>query len=209
MLLCGKCKRKITSLYGCCVCQRAFCYQHVTPGEHQCSRLSQVLRFWKRDTEKSTRRANNKFQGPFQPTPLLFLVLILSSAILLSINYQFCSKALRDPTLEEARRFISLDLTDENLYKEGRYTCVHFAKEFKANAEKAGYKCGYVVVFFADSSHALNCFNTTDIGLVYVEPQLDRILNLTIGYGYWDISKYVPLPSRGYNDTITGYLVNW
>jgi len=130
--------------------------------------------------------------------------------IVVHTSYHSGSGELRDPTYQEALQFIESDQTDKGLYKDGEYTCDNFATDFKNNAFKAGYRCGYVLVFLADWSHALNCFNTTDYRLVFVEPQEDEIVTLTIGQPYWDRTKYTPLyHHRTYNDTVTGFLIYW
>ncbi|NIR87792.1 hypothetical protein GWO13_09665 [Candidatus Bathyarchaeota archaeon] len=72
----------------------------------------------------------------------------------------------------------------------------------KLGIPKARYRCGYVLVYFPATghlktlidrpnsitnwSHALNCFNTTDCGLIFVEPQEDEIVVLECGKPYWD-----------------------
>jgi len=93
---------------------------------------------------------------------------------------------IRDPTYQEALQFIALDQTDKNQYNEENYTCLNFAADFKINAFDAGYRCGFVFVEFAEGGHAIVCFNTTDYGLIFVEPQNDNIVNLEIGQPYWD-----------------------
>jgi len=85
-----------------------------------------------------------------------------------------------DPTWEQVRNFLRSDNTDEKLYFDNLYVCGDFAEAVHNNAESAGLKCAVVALHFADDeSHALNAFNTTDKGLVYVdctgqEPQLCR-----------------------------------
>lgn len=113
---------------------------------------------------------------------------------------------MRDPTYLEALEFIELDQTDKNQYKVEKYTCADFAIDFKTNAFRTGYRCGYVLVLFANCSHALNCFNTPDYGLIFIEPQEDDIITLTVGQPYWDRTRYAPM---NYDDTIVGYLIIW
>ncbi len=57
---------------------------------------------------------------------------------------------------------------------------------------------------FRDSAHAIACFNTTDGGLVFVEPQWDDIVTLPIGQSYSDVNGYEsPLD----DDTIVRYVI--
>lgn len=90
---------------------------------------------------------------------------------------------IRDPTYREALDFIALDRTDENEYS-GDYTCLHFTADVKNNAFQAGYRCGFVYVEFPDSAHAVVCFDTTGNGLIFIEPQTDEVVALSIGQAY-------------------------
>jgi hypothetical protein len=112
---------------------------------------------------------------------------------------------IRDPTYDEAIAFTAWDKTDENEYSEN-YTCHHFTADFKNNAFQTGYRCGYVYVEIVDGAHAIVCFNTTDHGIIFVEPQFDDIVILTIGQSYSDINGY-ELPD--YNDTIVSFDIIW
>jgi hypothetical protein len=89
----------------------------------------------------------------------------------------------RDPTYAEAVAFINSDKTDQNRYSED-YVCYDFTADFNANAFQAGYRCGFVYIEFSDSAHAIACFNTTDMGLIFVETQNDEIVTLTVGQTY-------------------------
>jgi len=92
---------------------------------------------------------------------------------------------LRDPTYDEAIAFTNSDKTDENEYTSD-YVCYDFTADFDSNAFQTGYRCGFVYIEFSDSAHAIACFNTTDRGLIYIEPQNDEIVTLTIGQTYLD-----------------------
>jgi len=113
---------------------------------------------------------------------------------------------VRDPTYREAIAFIRLDVTDKNEYVEDKYVCTNFAADVKNNAFKNGYRCGFVSIRFPEGlGHAIVCFNTTDRGLIFIEPQTDEIVTVAIGETYWDRSKYrVP-----YNDTVISYIIIW
>ncbi|MCW4035026.1 MAG: Yae1 family protein, partial [Candidatus Bathyarchaeota archaeon] len=90
---------------------------------------------------------------------------------------------LRDPTYQEAMTFIQADKTDLNPYTP-TYVCYDFTADFNKNAAEQGYRCGFVYIEYATSAHAIACFNTTDQGLIYVEPQNDHIVNIAIGQAY-------------------------
>jgi len=111
---------------------------------------------------------------------------------------------IRDPTYEEMINFVAADKTDQNQYTQN-YTCWNFAGDVKNNAFKAGYRCGFVYIEFPDSAHGIVAFNTTNHGLIYIEPQSDDIVTLTIGQPYWDRTKYEP----SYDDTIVRFGIIW
>jgi len=90
---------------------------------------------------------------------------------------------IRDPTYDEAIAFISLDETNENDYTED-YVCYDFTADFAGNAFQMGYRCGFVYIEFSKTAHAIACFNTTDRGLIYVEPQTDEIVDVSVGQLY-------------------------
>jgi hypothetical protein len=111
---------------------------------------------------------------------------------------------LRDPTYAEAINFIAADNTDTNAYTD-TYQCRHFAADVVNNAFDAGYASGYVYVGFHDGAHAIVCFNTTDSGLIFIEPQDDAVVQVVVGQPYWDRTHYHP----SYDDTVVEYLIIW
>jgi hypothetical protein len=77
----------------------------------------------------------------------------------------------RDVSFAELKSFILADDTDDGLYVEGVRMCGDFAEELHNNAEQEGIKSAFVAIHFENESigHALNAFNTTDMGLVYID----------------------------------------
>lgn len=198
---CGK-EVLLPFAYVCCFCRKAFCYEHRLPENHRCPYLPYVT-----ELKERLKSGIPKSRKIVPPILAFCIILIVLTAVIAFASYQFGYKMeLRDPTYQETLQFIRSDLTDENEYKEGVYTCTNFATDFRNNALKTGYRCGYVLVFSPDWNHALNCFNTTDYGLIFVEPQDDEIITLTIGQPYWDRTKYA---SPSYNDTVTSFLITW
>lgn len=112
---------------------------------------------------------------------------------------------VRDPTYQEMLNFIASDRTDENEYSEN-YTCLHFTADVKNHAFQEGYRCGFVYLLFPDSAHAIVCFNTTDRGLVFIEPQSDDIVKVSIGQSYSELNGY---EKPDYNDTIISFIIIW
>jgi hypothetical protein len=117
-----------------------------------------------------------------------FLCLIIASAVIVGVIAAHITGLkkdcnLRDPTYEEALHFIRSDQTDKNQYNQS-YTCFNFANDFRNNALNEGYRCGYVAIEFGEASHAIVCFNTSDNGLIFIEPQTDEIVTLTTEQPY-------------------------
>ena len=79
-----------------------------------------------------------------------------------------------NPTYGELVAFIQEDPTDTNDYLENPYigyVCADFAEDVHNNAEAAGIRAAWVSIQFegSDKGHASNAFETTDMGLVYID----------------------------------------
>lgn len=112
---------------------------------------------------------------------------------------------IKDPTYQQMLTFIKSDTTDQNTYVDGSYVCHDFTSDVKINAFNAGYRCYYVSIEMGrfmptGVGHALVAFNTTDRGIIYIEPQSDRITNVKVGQPYWDRTIYT---KPTYDDTVT------
>jgi hypothetical protein len=81
------------------------------------------------------------------------------------------NREAHDPTWDELVAFLQRDPTNEKHYYSGVFACGSFAEELHNHAEAEGIRCAFVGVSFAGASvdHALNAFNTTDYGLVYID----------------------------------------
>lgn len=122
---------------------------------------------------------------------------------------------LHDPTYAELASFIAQDKTDEEEYIEDVFDCEQFAQQVNTNAENAGIRCAYVVIYFydTDAGHGIVGFNTVDRGMVYVEPQSDEwVENLEVGNDFWT-DCIVPNGNYVYeespNDTVKELLLFW
>ncbi len=109
---------------------------------------------------------------------------------------------IRDPSYAEMTAFIASDRTNLNTYSTSSYECFDFASDVCNNAFKEGYKCGLTYLEFPKYTHALVCFNTTDRGLIFVEPQTDEIMTVKVGIHYWHTTQ-------SYDDTIVYYSIVW
>lgn len=76
----------------------------------------------------------------------------------------------KDVTYEELIDFIIDDRTDEKVYSSW-YVCADFAEDVHNNAEAVGIKAAWVGVDFENDpiGHAVNAFDTTDKGIVFID----------------------------------------
>jgi hypothetical protein len=119
-----------------------------------------------------------------------------------------------NPTRQEAISFIMTDRTSSKRYDDETFNCAHFSFEVKNNAEIEGIRCAYVFVALRGGvGHALVVFNTTDRGLLFIEPQSNEIVNLEVGKDYW--ADCVVVRSRRYyyprnrDNIVEGFELFW
>jgi len=80
------------------------------------------------------------------------------------------SSELRNPTWAELKEFLQRDKTDRGIYRSGEYDCTGFALALRDNARKEGIRAAFVEIgFYEGGGHAVNAFQTTDKGLVYID----------------------------------------
>lgn len=100
-----------------------------------------------------------------------------------------------DVTWARVRLFLAQDKTDQIPYDASTFDCADFAETLHNNAEEAGIRTAYVIVGFRleETLHAINAFNTTDKGLIYIddtgmtdsfECPADRIVEVEVGEPY-------------------------
>jgi hypothetical protein len=122
---------------------------------------------------------------------------------------------LSNPTYMELLNFLSRDRTDTKPYIVGDYVCTDFSTDVNNNAEVEGIRCAFVHIDYADEDtlgHAIVAFETTDRGLVFIEPQSDSIVNAAIGKRWYLCIVLEPgyfyLPPD-YDDTIVEIEIIW
>lgn len=115
---------------------------------------------------------------------------------------------LHNPTYQELREFLALDKTDSKQFIKGEYVCFDFAAELNNNAEASGIRAAYVRIRAKEWGHAIVAFETTDRGLIFIDPQSDRSVDLVIGKPYqWDwIGAVRP---EHYDDPIVEIQIIW
>ena len=91
---------------------------------------------------------------------------------------------VRNPTFQELKDFLLKDPTSRNQFVLNKYECRHFAAEVDNNAEANGLRCGFVLLCFDRGQHAVVAFETTDRGLIYIEPQTDAAIEPKVGGKY-------------------------
>jgi hypothetical protein len=106
-----------------------------------------------------------------------------------------------DHTFAELIAFVKEDPTDEHYYAgdfavlfgtaEVSYVCSDFAEAMHNNAEAAGIRAAWVSIDFEgdDKGHALNAFETTDRGLVYIDCTGKGALTLRVPHDPYDLVK--------------------
>ena len=91
---------------------------------------------------------------------------------------------LKNPTFQELKDFILKDPTSRNTFVPNKYECRNFAIDVKNNADTAGLRCAFVLLCYNNGQHSVVAFNTTDRGMVYIEPQTDAAISPVIGGTY-------------------------
>ena len=127
-------------------------------------------------------------------------------------------EALNNPSWVELKDFLYEDDTDEMEYVYPTTVCFDFAQRLQKNAKAAGWRCAFVEVELegypdwygygipSSTGHALNAFETTDKGLVYIDctaapgysGNADKIVDVIVG------GEYVPnsiFPEFGWGST--------
>jgi len=80
----------------------------------------------------------------------------------------------KNPSYEEMETFLRKDTTDLHVFIQDTYECKQFCFDLIRNARNNGIRAGYVTLSNpVGDDHAIVCFQTTDQGYVFVEPQLD------------------------------------
>jgi hypothetical protein len=113
----------------------------------------------------------------------------------------------RDPTYSEMKQLLREDDTDKHKYIEGSYTCTNYAADLNNNALDAGYKAAYAYIEYPDGNgHAIAAFQTVDKGLIFVEPQFDKEVQVVVGSSYSVLNGF---EAADHDDTVVRYVLVW
>jgi hypothetical protein len=110
-----------------------------------------------------------------------------------------------DPTYQQMSSFMATDTIHYNVYS-STYICWNFCNDYINEAFRAGWRCGFVYISYPNSAHGAVCFNTTDRGIVFVEPQFNEIVRVALGLSYSRDNGFTPAT---FNDTIMHFGIIW
>jgi hypothetical protein len=114
---------------------------------------------------------------------------------------------LHDPTFQEMMDFIENDNSEDVEYNKNSHICTDYTTEVNNNAEKVGLRCGSVYIIYPETGHSIIAFDTTDKGIVFIEPQYDKVVTLPVGRSYSSSNGFYN-PDE-IDDTIVRYLIMW
>jgi len=114
---------------------------------------------------------------------------------------------VHNPTYKELREFLERDKTDANLYIRGIYMCADFAADVNNNAERQGIRAAYVIIRARGWSHAVVAFETTDRGIIFIEPISDAVVKVVVDEPYrWYAGG---TGATRYDDTVVDIELIW
>ena len=115
---------------------------------------------------------------------------------------------LYNPTYKEMREFLASDETDSRSFVTGEFVCSDFAAQLNNNAEANGIRAAYVRIRSKEWGHAVVAFETVDRGLIFIEPQSDREVELVIGesFPWYLVGAISPI---GYHDPVVEIQIIW
>jgi hypothetical protein len=114
---------------------------------------------------------------------------------------------LHDPSYQEVLDFLAKDHSEDVPYNKENHICTDYTTDVNNNAEKAGLRCGSVYIIYPETGHSIIAFDTTDKGLIFIEPQYDKEVKLPVGKSY-SVSNGFYNPDN-IDDTIVRYLIMW
>jgi hypothetical protein len=114
---------------------------------------------------------------------------------------------LHDPTYQEVMDFLETDDSNDTPYSKNDHICTDYTTEVNNNAEKLGLRCASVYIIYPDTGHSIVGFDTTDQGMIFIEPQFDKEVTLPVGKSYSTSNGF--LQPDDIDDTIVRYLIMW
>jgi hypothetical protein len=111
-------------------------------------------------------------------------------------DLQITGYNIRDPTYLEVLTFIEADQTNNIPYDANSFNCNDFCAAVMNNAFKLGLRSFYVYITFKTTSHSVVAFNTTDIGIIFIETQYDQVVRVDVGSNYTTENGFVFDPNQ-------------
>ena len=101
-------------------------------------------------------------------------------------------KIKMNPSYAEVKRFISQDKTDQKLYYQNLFDCTEYSNTLIKNALEEGIFACFIELNIdtdddgiIDGGHAAVQFMTSDLGIITVEPQNDKFIEVGLGIDWW------------------------
>lgn len=114
---------------------------------------------------------------------------------------------LRVPTFNAVKDFLANDPTNLKQYITGKYVNRHFAQDVTNAAKEKGLRCAVVAVVFQGGKNTfVVAFQTTDSGVVFVDPLTDRAIKVNKGGRFYSDND---LSGGNANDIIADVLIYW
>ena len=116
---------------------------------------------------------------------------------------------LQNPTYAKMMDLLLRDQTNKTISKESPVWWVAPAVLLRENAIKEGIRAG-VAILHMEKIHVINIFETTDEGIVYVEPRFDYVVKVKKGKSY-KLENSPPFDKNPppFDDTIKDILIIW
>ena len=114
-----------------------------------------------------------------------------------------------DPTWAELRDFLKSDSTDMVLENKKTWLSQDCAEQVHNTAEEKGIRAGYVLLNVGGDPYFCNAFNTSDVGLVYIDCFIaDKRVWINKGQAYAPVLIFSsdPWPEM---DTVVAFRVRW
>jgi hypothetical protein len=145
---------------------------------------------------------------------IALLGIVLVSTVACSLFYGISGLSnnhlAHNPSWNELEDFLKQDDTDQQSYVPSSFDCDDFARMLHNNAEKFGIRAAVVLIHFEgkETGHALNAFQTTDMGLVYIDNSCsDSTVDVSVG------NEYSPGPgwysTAGRLGIVTNVFIQW
>ncbi|MEF8880124.1 MAG: hypothetical protein V5A64_07035 [Candidatus Thermoplasmatota archaeon] len=90
---------------------------------------------------------------------------------------------LKIPTKKQVKTFMEIDQTDKHVYIKDGFNCRDFSEMFRKNFTSLGYQCFHCLIDYKNQevNHRVIAVQTIDSGLVFVEPQSDKFIDVYPG----------------------------